>query len=579
MNLSFISTTLLCLLFAFSAAAQTEISATLVSMRAKAGSAVEHLGKEKFYKVVPPTDPAPVKGEAKRFSKFNQSLGLDAKRVKGDEKVDKSFEITTNGIENIIRFQDEPYTDSLGAGFIRKIFFYFPVKVVVKNGAGEIEKELIVVEPNEEVFGIFHANMLAQATLVEGARPIVSFKDKGKMESEYETNKAAIIKRLERNHSEKLFRKVEKMVNAGYGENKYPSGYLYYYGLSKQSAAANAEVDNQCNQLKSAIAELSDKTKEENSFAKISTCYDFFKKQLDAGINDQGLLQLSLANGAIAALISGHVADADAWFSKFFVSYGNSGKNKVKDFASTFETLFEIYGPYYAIKQATSNEIHLNQQLKGFDDKKKNDERIAAKKKATEDSIALANALPNYVDADGELELSKDKMLNGNFLLKGKITYDFNRPTMTNASGVTFATKVHIVTNGGTYDVPLLQIERFSVGKTVYIPIVLQAGYLEAAANLAAGDLSFGSFWELLQETDGAIFVQKVKENRFAIRFTGGNGNAFDVEDVIKNRKFARGFFSKCPQMLEAINRKEIKEVKTREDLRGLYQWMVKNCK
>src|SRR5215831_4959991 len=102
----------------FTVFSQSEkISSNVVSFRAKVGSAIEHLGKEKFYKVVPPSEPAPAKGEAKRFAKFNQSLGLDAKRVKGEEKFDKAFEIITEGIQSVTRYVDETYQDSLGTGF------------------------------------------------------------------------------------------------------------------------------------------------------------------------------------------------------------------------------------------------------------------------------------------------------------------------------------------------------------------------------------------------------------------------------------------------------------------------------
>lgn len=570
MNLSFIPTVLLWLITAVASFAQAEISASLVSMRAKVGSAVEHLGKEKFYKVIAPTDPAPVKGEAKRFLRFNQSLGLDAKRVKGDEKVDKSFEIITDGIQNIIRFQDEPYTDSLGTGFIRKVFFYFPVKVVVKNGAGEIEMELIVTEPNEEFFGIFHANMLAQATLIEGARPVVAYKEKAKMENDYETNKAAITKRLERNQTEKLFRKVERAVNSGYGENKFPSGYLYYYALDKQSVAANAELDNQCSQLKSAIAELSDKSKEENSLTKIGTCYDYFKKQLEAGISDQGVLELCLGNGAIAALISGHLPDADAWFSKFLVSYGNSRRNKVMDFADTFETLFEIYGPYYAIKQASSKEVHLNQRLRGFDDKKKNDDLIAAKKKATEDSIELSKSLPIYKDADGFIEAS-----NGS--LKGKITYDFNKPSE-NFKGISYPAKLKVtLSSGSSIEYTPNQVFRFTIGDKSYKSVTLHTGGVLVAAMAATGDANFVSFYEVVQEKSGVFFLEKVGGHDFAIQLKGDN-KAYDVDDILRKRKIATNFLAVCPKMVEAIDNKELKPVKTRDDFNSLYQWMLKHC-
>jgi hypothetical protein len=562
---------LLC--FATAAFSQDKISASSLTFRAKAGSAVEYLSKEKTYKVVPPSEPTPAKGEIKRFLSFNQSLGLDAKRIKGDEKVDKTFEIITDGIKSLDRYQDEPFTDSLGSGFIRRLYFTFPLRVIVRNAAGEIERELILLDQSNELSGVFHANMLAQTTLVEGQRPVVSFKSEEQLSREYESNKQAIFKRLERNQTRLLQAKVERVVNAAYGYNKFPLGMLYCYTPEKGSG--NADLETQCNQLKVSLAQLSDKAKETEAMANLEVSYQYFKKELESKNIPN---QLLLGNGALAAITTGHLAEANDWFSKYVVNYFDSRKNKVEDFVMLYQALFEVYAPYFEIKQSSQNPQKLNLKLTAFDDKRKHDEKIALKKKRLQDSLTAATMLTIYNGDQGTVVLKEAQ--NGITSLSGKVYYDFNKTT-TEVNGKTVSTQLRIVTANGDVYLRPRQISNFSVGNKRYYVLDFHTSgnpLLGAAVAIATGDLTENSFWEILQEDEKVSFFELPGGNTFAVKLETDK-QAYSIEDIVKNKKPAQGFLATCPTLAEAVGKKEIKSVESRDDFKKFYQWLQANCK
>jgi hypothetical protein len=546
------------------------VSSNSISFKAKVGSVIESLGEGKTYKVIPPDEVSPVQ---KRFSSFNQGLGLDAKRVKGEEKSDKVFKIVTTGFADPTRFEDQPYQDLNSSGFVRKVYFRCPMKLIVSNANGEVEKEIIVISEDDEVSEVFHAGT-ATGTTGSGFSPI-PFKTAELLNQEYEQKKAATLDQLEKEAiGNTLIPKIKQVVNVSYGMYKFPLGFISYYVPSKSAASSNPELLARCNELKVNLTDLNDKTKEEAAMKRINDSYDYFQKSIAANTVDPSLLQIYLGNAALTGLISGHLAEAEDHFSKFYFNYAD--KNRISNFSSVYESLYGMYSTYYALKQTDQKIVKLNYRPKAFEEKRKSDEQKAMAVKAAADSVARANALPVYKGEMGTVYLSEP--INTETIVRGKIYYDFNQTSVTSKEKITIPSKLIIETSNGKGELLPRSISYFVVDNKKYVSTELKGGGFLKVAAVAAGNLQGKEFWQVLQENDKASYLELPGKEMFAILLEGEK-EAYSVNDIIKNRKPAKDFYTKCPQLLEAINKKEIKSVETRQDFKEFYNWLQANCK
>jgi hypothetical protein len=547
---------------------QNEIETGYVSFKAKVGSAIEYLDDKKSYKVVVPEDPTQDK---KRFGSLNQSLGLDAKRAKGNEPTDKVFSIVTSGIKEITRYEDQPHQDASGFGFVRKVYFNFPVKVIVSNSTGETEKEIVLIKEDTELSEVFHAGTATGATSPTFGP--IPFKSAELLNAEYQ-NQPAIAKLIEKKAIDNIvLAKLKLAINAAYGVNKYSLGFLYFYAPSKASAASVPDLAAKCNDLKTALSELNDKGKEEGALKKMNELFGYFSDNANTNASNS-LRQLYSGNAALTALLSGNLQQAEDIFADFYSKYIQ--QNKVADFSGYYEGLYGMYDPYYKFKQAAGKNIELNVRPRAFDDKKKKDELATSKIKQAKDSTAQANALPKYNGESGYLDFSES--IDGQSSVRGNIYYDFNTISQRSESGITTKIKVVVQTKAGKAEIPLYLISIMVVGEKKYKSVELKAGNILEATAAATNIVPDKEFWEVLQEDEKALYLRNPRSGEFAV-LLAGDKQAYEVNDVIKNRRPAKEFFVKCPALKDAIASGVIKPVETQEDFKQFYQWLQNNCK
>ncbi len=554
--------------------AQNEgVSTTSVGFKARVGSGLEYLGEDKVYKILLPDEPTLAKGKLKKFSLFSSGFGLDAKRAKGDDAFYKSFRIISSGVKSIIREEDEKVTTLAGSGFVKRLYFNFPISIEVANPSGQVEKTFVVVSETQEISEVFHSNTMLEGSIVQKT----PFATQEIMNRQYSENREALVAKIERDAIQNtLYPKVKSVINAAYGSNKYSGGFLYIYTPSKSYTGEPADLGTQCSELKNALSELNDKEKEVTALQKIETAYGYFDKALNTGSTNSGMAQLYLGNKALAALVTGHLEEAEESFSKFYLQFGQPSKNKASEFGDYFELLYNVYGYYHTIRQSTLPVVYFNLRPRGFDEKENAAQKLALQKKMDAAAQKQASRLPVFNGEEGyAMCVDKDKK---EVTIAGGIFYDFNAAKV-EYKGVTKSAPLKIKGKDGELEeIQMWNILYFVVGEKKYQSTIIKGDEFLKVASLATGNLDITEFWEVLQEDpDRAIYLQRVGADEFAIT-RSVYLEAVSVSDIIKKRKPAKEFLEKCPALAQAIENKQVTMVKTREDFKKFYKWIQDNC-
>jgi len=359
--------TICCLFFylpAFCQAKQahTDLAYTVVAYRK--GAAIEYLNGNKTYKLLYPAQLNYHKAKENKSCWEDLNLIMDAKKARDGGVADKTFEIVTNGLLLNEQYEDIEMPMAGNAaekGWVRKIYFSFPLKIVARDAADSIEKEMLLCDASQELPGIFHAEML-EGNKKEGERSIVPFSSKEKMQAAYDANKAAILKRCERNQALKFCPQIERAIYAAYDFNRFERTQLWTFSIRRNEQTNYAGLFKFSEKLKICLAEMQDEAIQDSIIDIIAFAHQFYKKQLEKkDVLPDDIVKLSLYNGAMAALVSGNLQDADAWYAEFCHRYTGQGYAPTM-LEINFKNLFDVFAPYYQLKQSAALQVIMHME-------------------------------------------------------------------------------------------------------------------------------------------------------------------------------------------------------------------------
>jgi hypothetical protein len=395
-------------------------------VRYKVGGAIQRLSKENTYKIIFPLKMTYNNETETKVRWDYTTLNMDAKKIKDGTASDKTFEIVSGGLVPTMKFEDIQWpmpTNPSASGFVRKVYFKFPLKVIVKNAAGATEKELVIADTSFEAYALFHGGMLTEdiRTLASG-RPILPYLTPADLDKAYTANKAAIEKKLETNEIYNASATIARAIYAGYDYNNFQKTALYYFSIKKSSKDAYPKIVENIEKFGLAIKDYADTTKQASALETLNGNYTFFKDQLNnRSAFAPDIVKLFLYDGALAALITGNMEDANKWFSDYYINYNGLNPGISTLSVENFVNLFPVFNSFYSIKQTKSTIVNFNNRLTYTEDNiaAKNKKHGEEKRIADAKQIAAVENDPNIYDADGYVIFADGEKV------EGKVTFYF----------------------------------------------------------------------------------------------------------------------------------------------------------
>lgn len=579
---------LLCLLlFSVKTNAQIKeenVTSNFSNVRYKIGGAIEKLAKEKTYKIVSTGKSSYIPNpETKQFWE-GITLNMDAKRITDGSATDKTFEIETQGLIPLNKFEDVKYplaTNKNENGFIRKVYYKFPLKIIVKNNLGVKEKELILHDDNYECSVLYHANTLTEDINKSiGDRPKISFTTKDELEKSYSINKAAIEKILERNEMISLRNSAIKAIYAGYDFNSFLKQTVYYYNVKKGKKDDFLSMFENADKLGYAIKDFAEPEKEAAALETLKTSYAYYKEQIANKANfTPETVKMCLFNGALAAMESGNMEDANSWFSDYYSNYWSTNDiGRIIDDANTlnFTNLYPMFNAYYSIKNSNSSNIIIGNNYTFYDDYaiergKKLDVRNGAASVA--EAQAKANN-PNIKDEDGYVVFEDGEKV------EGKVTYYFYEEAP--SGGIVDLDKREIIKpyNASQMTKAKRKVSYFFAKGTRYEAVAIKEssvmGMLGKMSN-PGGMLAKKEFYKVYYTIGNyTVYQNPLDANSFAIKKVGDE-KAVHVKDIYEDKKSAKSFIENCPALNQKIDAKD--KFTDMTDVKMFADFLNTNCK
>jgi hypothetical protein len=270
-----------------------------------------------------------VEGASKTFVVFNS----DAKAAKKKEAADYTFDVITPGIK---QFTISPPTYINGkiktnillepevnvAGFVRTVHYHFPLKIEVRNKAGELEKTIVVIDENEELTDVYHADFLREPrfeerTCVTTISPFdteaaTTLGDKPEVMQELRTR---IVQRAALNRWAMVTPLISKALTCAYGSEKIPALTYPMYDIKDpqtEYTALAALVERN----KKAIGNLGDKEKTAGSIEELKKIVAEYEEMLKGNTNHD-MKALLLINACQSALLSDQIEKSIVFYKEY----------------------------------------------------------------------------------------------------------------------------------------------------------------------------------------------------------------------------------------------------------------------
>jgi hypothetical protein len=329
--------TLLCVFFFTNKIqAQNELHLKLIypSTKVYLNAKIKELKATETYQVNIPEVAA---GDA---SKTVVTFNSEAKVAKKKDAADYIFNIITPGVK---QFSIAPPTYITGkvktnmalqpevsvAGFVRTIHYHFPLKIEVRNKAGELEKTIVVIDENEELTDVYHADYLREPRFEErtcvttisafDTEAETTLGDKPELMQEL---KNRIIQRAALNRWAMATPLISKALNSAYGNEKIAAqAYAMYDVADAQPEYASLAALVERN--KKAITNLGDKDKAAASVAELKTIVTEYEERLK-GTLDHTVKALLLINASQSALLSDQVEKSVILFKEYRLIDGST---------------------------------------------------------------------------------------------------------------------------------------------------------------------------------------------------------------------------------------------------------------
>lgn len=560
----------------------------------KLGGAVEYLSKERSYKVVAPDAAGYHNGKDNAAKWGYLGLSMDAKKAKGDNPASKTFEIRSAGLTLLAKYEDmqAPFPANPAVkGWVRKVYFSFPVKILVKDSVGKTEKELIIAADGKENSTVFHAGILPStapkpapaqpaAPGVFGpdpaalARQITPFAKLEDLQKAFDANKPAIENIMERTEAEKLTKAVVAAIYAGYDYNKYGKATIPFYKLKSKDAGDFAKLVATTEKFKNSLNDLEEEPKQADAMKAMQECYLDYKEQIAnaAGIFPD-VIKMCLTNGAMAALITGNLEDANQWYAQYYVAYKNKANSYYESqIDNSFELLYAMYASYYLLKQNKAATANLDAPIAAFGAKAAADD-IAMKENLVKDSIAKAEAEarnPNVKGVPGYVVLKSGEKA------EGKVYITFRQEGSSGIVDLDLGKTVTVeAADGKKKDYGVKNVSYFVAKEQRFEPLDVKEAAVFGIMAKVSGDFGKLHFYKSDYQKGAFTVFQDPASGIIVIR-KAGDAQAYQAADVLKNRKPAKSFIESCDALKKKAEEKDgLADV---TDARQLADWLSDNC-
>jgi len=248
----------------------------------------------------------------KQYVYFN----TDGKSAKKDDVADLTFTVIAPGVSNF-RADAPRYMDGnvrantmfrplvAVKGYVVDVHFYFPVKVEVRNKAGELEKTIVVIPENQELTDVFHGDFLRSPRFEESSsvttiRPFITSDSAG---VNSQNLRAEIISRLRINRWAMATALVSQAMTTGYGADKVSNSMYPIYTI-KDAKPEQADLVALIDKNKEAINNIGNKEKTAASIAELKTIIADYEQRLTAADITKNMKTLCLINAAQSALLT-----------------------------------------------------------------------------------------------------------------------------------------------------------------------------------------------------------------------------------------------------------------------------------
>lgn len=266
-------------------------------------------------------------------SKTTVIFNSEAKVAKKKEIADYTFNIITPGIKQFIISPPTYITGKVKtnialepevtvAGFVRTVHYHFPLKIEVRNKAGELEKTIVVIDEKEELTDVYHADFLREPryeerTCVTTISPFdteaeSALGDKPEVMQELRTR---IIQRSALNRWAMATPLISKALNSAYGYEKIPARTYPMYDITDpqpEYATLAALVERN----KKAITNLGDKDKMLAGIEELKKIVTEYEERLKVTLN-HNVKALLLINACQSALLSDQVEKSIGLYKEY----------------------------------------------------------------------------------------------------------------------------------------------------------------------------------------------------------------------------------------------------------------------
>jgi len=568
-------------LLVFAQVENTHIKSSYIIVKYKMGGAIEALTKEQTYKIVFPTELNYHKEIENTYRWDTYYMSMTAKKVKPTEQSYKTIEVVTKGLVPLGTYEDVQVplsTDPSRKGWVRKVNYTFPIKLVMRNAANEIEKELVLTDDKEVLQGVFHADMLTEdGSKRIGERDIVPFMTVEQLLKAATPNKVAIEKRLERNQVLKFYPAISKAIAAAYDLNKVSSFNMAIYQITKDELGNYPAVASMSDKFSIALKDLTDDTKKENAINTLQECNTFYKEQLAQKDKlPADIVKLCLYHEAIASLMLGDIPESNSAFSAYYTKYMRNTLFGEQTFEENYNKLYNIYAPYYSIKQATSVSVNMNVPVIAYRDKVQAD-IVADKAKLQNDSIAKAEEeakSPNINGKPGYIVLNSGKKVEGKIhMLFVETSSNSGIIDLDRFSSVDVGNTVNGVENKTKY--MSKDVSYFIVNDLRYEHLNVKEGAVLGMLGKLTGNTDPTTFYIKYYTANNFTLYQRPASKEFIIK-KNTDELSYYTEEVLKGKKVAIPFIEACPALKQKIEAKNIEDIK---DAKKMTDWLDVNCK
>ena len=560
----------------------------IVNMPIALPAADEAYGKDKRYKKIIPAD---IEKLAKRtdkpaggfFGSISLGCPIDAKLAneKKGETPDIIFEVESPGIQNV---RMEPgyyaeYTTSVSQtstvttkGYLQDIIFNFPMKLLVKDGQGNLKRSIIIADETEEFRMPYHAAFFMEKGASDPSLviPATGFNDLKELYASVEnTGMEKITMRAAKNQLEILFKTGARAIGSCY-DNNYLASKRYFYYIKRMDGwneAENADLSEavtiQKTSLSAPYGAGSMAQLKQSLLPAIKTYENLLEKY---GREVKPVRELCLHNLVSACYFSGDFENAARYYRSWYSEFGS--------LRSMFGLHFDAIFSYSQLKESNTSYFSLD-FLKRNEDvvieekrlaKLEEDRRLAAEKVADEvEKKAKLDALRKelYLRGAGVITDTEGKKHEGIVAFNlisaesGILDLDAGRTVMlyspqTDEFIRSFGVKdfVQVEVNGAVYS-PVRKISRF-ISTTSILKLIYTKG-------------KFGLYYDPGYST-------------YYIR-SGIDDKAYRVADILKKIKVTDEFYAVCPAMKDQL-RQEIsdKEADHADELKKLVDHIAQLC-